>query len=349
MKTHVFEAGKDFNMLKQKVKEIGNIQQAARIIVEDIEKGTWRPEEYSIRDMFEALDSTTFPKAVGALINKKLIDAYNAYPTIWNNFVDVVPSNKKTETIVGFGETDTPDIVAEGMPYGETGFGEKYVTAENIKYGRIIAITEETIKFDQTGQVLQRAKTIGEKSAYKQEQLVIEAVIDKNGTVYKKNGIATSVYSASPHGNLTTTAFSEAGLKAIEVLMDKMTDDNGDYVGINRGALALLVPSDIKMVAWQMLNSTLTPESAENAPNYFKGKYALYSSPFCSGNSTTLYYLGEFKRSFWWLEVYPLQLLERNMKDTDEGFKRDIIAMFKTRFYGAPICIDHRYVFRGGT
>ena len=162
-----FELGKDFNLLKQKVKDVG-IDVACQAICEDINEGKIQPEECSIKDFAEAMDTTHFPKAVGALINKKLIGAYDAFPGIGKGLVTTVPSNKQTETVVGFDEVDTPDVVSEGMPYGETGFGEKYVTATNYKYGRLISVTEETIKFDQTGQILQRAKKIGEKAALKQ-------------------------------------------------------------------------------------------------------------------------------------------------------------------------------------
>lgn len=339
------ELGKDFNMLKQKVREIGSQDLATEAICADIEEGKFDVNEYSIKDMAEALDTSHFPKAVGALIHKSLIGAYNTFSGVGKSMVTTVPSNKQTETVVGFDEVDTPDVVAEGMPYGETGFGEKYVTARNYKYGRLISITEETIKFDQTGQIIQRAKKIGEKAAYKQEQLIVEGVIDKNSTVYNPVNVATALYSTT-HLNQTSTAFGEAGLEAIELLMDEMTDDNGDYVMVNRNNLKLLVPSELKLEAHQLMNSTLTPESAENAVNYFKGAYPVVTSPFLT--SATNYWVGDFSSDFWWLEVYPLQLLSRDMTNTDQGFQRDIIAQFKTRFFGAIMAVDYRHSFKGG-
>jgi len=343
-----FELGKDFNMLKQKVNDIGQ-EMACKVICADIDEGKFQPEEYSIKDMAEAMDTSHFPKATSALINKKLISAYNAFPGIGGQLCTTVPSNKQTETVVGFGEVDTPDVVSEGMPYGETGYGEKYVTATNYKYGRLISITEETIKFDQTGQILMRAKSIGEKAALRKEQLIVQGVIDSNSTVYKPTNLAQALYSTTRTNgvNAATTAFGEAGLKAIDNLVDEMNDDNGDPVFIMPGGMSLLVPSELKMEAWQLMNSVNTPESAENAKNYYNGRYPLLTSPFLT--SASLYWVGDFKQDFWWLEVYPLQLMTRNMTDTDEGFKRDIIAQFKTRFFGAIMAVDFRHSFRGGT
>ena len=232
------------------------------------------------------------------------------------------------------------------MPYGETGYGEKYVTATNYKYGRLISVTEETIQFDQTGQILMRAKKIGEKAALKQEQLIIEGIIDKNSTVYKPNNTATALYSTTrTYPNATATAFGEAGLEDIEILIGNMKDDNGDPIFVNDATMNLLVPKEVKVEAWQLMNSTNTPESAENAKNYFNGKYKPLTSPFLTDSAD--YWLGDFAQDFWWLEVYPLQLMTRNMKDTDEGFKRDIIAQYKTRFFGAIMAVDYRHSYQG--
>jgi len=177
--------------------------------------------------------------------------------------------------------------------------------------------------------------------------LIIQGIIDANTNVYNPIGHASALYSTSRTNgvNSTNTAFGEAGLEAIENLMAEMNDDNGDPVFINDASCTLLVPSEMKMEAWQLMNSVNTPESAENAANYFKGRYPVKSSPFLT--SATYYWLGEFPQDFWWLEVYPLQLMTRNMVDTDEGFKRDIIAQYKTRFFGAIVAIDFRHVFQG--
>jgi hypothetical protein len=331
----MIEIGKDFNMLKQKVKEIGDVEQAGRCIAEDI------------RDMYEALTSSTFPKAVGALINKATIDAYNTEPTIWQDLVTQVPSNKKTETIDGFTETDMPDDVPEAMPYGETDFGEKYVTISNAKTGRLISVTDETIRFDQTGQIIQRARTIGEKAALKIEKTVVEGVIDANSNVYKPTGRAEALYTTTSPANNDATAFGIAGLTALEKLMDGMQDGRGDPILINRNNLILLTGSTLKVEAWEILNSIENPETAERVKNYFGKRYNYRYSPFIT--STTDYFLGDFKKDFWLMVVYPLQMLERNMADTDEGFKRDIIAQFKVRYYMGLGAVDRKHSYKGGS
>ena len=104
------------------------------------------------------------------------------------------------------------------------------------------------------------------------------------------------------------------------------------------------MPGELKRETWQLMNSTMVPEGAELAANYYKGAHKMVSSVHLT--SATNWFLGNFKESFWWLEVWPLQLLQRDMKDTDQGFQRDIIAQFKTRFYGTITAIEHRLVYK---
>ncbi len=341
------QAGKDFNMLKQKVKEIG-MQETVQWLTTAIEKDIIKPEECSIKDMFEALDTTTFPNATSVLINKKVIDAYNMQPVIWKDIATVVPSKLQTERIVGFGASEGPLVVPEGGPYKSSSQSEKYVTIDNIKYGRKIEITMETVMFDQTGQILQRAKGIGEKTAIFQDKLIIEGVIDKNTDVYKPAGSATAFY-ASGFSNLGSTAFGEAGIQAMDILMRAQTDENGEYINVNMSNLILLIPPQLELEAKQMNRSTLTPEAAEHADNVYKGKYSkIHVTPYIT--STTEWLAGDFKKDFWWTEVLPLKMVERkDMANTEEGFNNDIIAQFKTQFYGAIGAVDYRNSYKGNT
>jgi len=342
-----FEAGQDRNMLKQKVKEIG-LKEAVRWITDNIESGKVAPEECSIRDMYEALDTTTFPNATSVLINKKVISAYDAMNVIWKDLVTVVPSKLQTERIIGFGASDNPLPVAEGQEYKDSSQSEKYVTIDNSKYGRLISITMETVMFDQTGQILQRAQGIGEKAATWQDKTIIEGVLDKNSTVYRPAGTATAIYAAG-FGNLGSTVFGEAGIEAMDILMRTQTDEDGEYINVNMSNLILLIPPQLELEAKQMQRSTLVPEGAENAENIYKGKYRkIHITPYIT--SSTQWHAGDFKRDFWWTEVLPLKMLQRkNMADSDEGFKQDIIAQFKTQFYGGVGAVDYRNSYKGNT
>lgn len=333
---------------------------ALRIVESALGTGKLRPEDFSIREIWEACNpgvsvyeanaSGAFPKITGALINSKIISAYDNVPTIGGQLTQTVKSNVQDETIAGFTEVEGPEEVGEGMEYNDSTISEKYVTAHNEKFGRMLSVTEEMIYFDKTGQVLMRANRLGQQAAIYKEKLIVEGVQDVNTTVYRPSGVPTAFYSATNRNLQTTNAFGESGLEAIMKLAQTQKNDSlgvnayDDFIFIDPQSAIVLVPVDLYLEAWQMANSALTPESAENAQNFWKGRFIPLTSPFISVRNTTTWYWGDFKQDFWWLEVWPLQVMTQGPGHEDE-FKKDIKARFKCRFYGtiAGISTEHSY------
>ena len=64
------------------------------------------------------------------------------------------------------------------MPYQEGSVTEKYHKIKSRKWGRIVSIGEEMVKFDQTNQVMSRARRVGELAKAKQEEIIIEAIVE---------------------------------------------------------------------------------------------------------------------------------------------------------------------------
>jgi len=348
--------GRDYEMVQRAVKDLGQ-EQALKHIMDSVATGKVAPEEYRLPDLYEALDSTAFPKATAALIHKKVLDGYDSINTIGDQLVTTVPSSLKQETIVGFNAAEGPKQVLEGMPYEDSGISEKYVTITNRKFGRLISVTEEAIMFDQTGQLLQRAYQIGSKAAYYREKEIVECVIDKNTTSYYPSGTATALYS-SGNGNIDSSGgtLSVARLEAIKLLIDAQTDSNGDFVLINQGAMILLVPPALEVDAWEMMKATsvtglsgattkdgvAASDTYYGGPNFYAGKYRILSSPFC--NTAAAWYLGDFKQDFWWTEVYPIQIQQK--KSDEDKFNRDVIAHYKVRYFGRAGAVDYIHSYK---
>jgi hypothetical protein len=333
--------GRDYEIVQRAVKDLGQ-EQALQHIMDSVAEGKVAPEEYRLPDLYEALDSTAFPKATAALIHKKVIDGYDIIPTIGDQLVTTVPSSLKQETIVGFNAAEGPRQVLEGMPYEDSGISEKYVTITNRKFGRLISVTEEAIMFDQTGQLLQRAYQIGKKAAYYREKEIVEAVIDSNTTSYYPSGTATDFYS-STNGNTVSGGSGAINTTSLQLVKDKInlqTDSNGDYVLINQAGMILLVPPELEVEAFELLTATGTGVRGTDyfpVPNYFKGRFTVLSSPFLT--TSTSWYLGDFKEDFWWTEVYPIQIQQK--KSDEDKFHRDVVAHYKVRYFGRCGAVDY--------
>jgi len=335
-------------------------QGAVDVLRASFESKKLSPEDFSLREIWEACEggasvteavtSDAFPKISGELINAKVIAAYDRVPTIGSQLTTTVSSKLKVETIAGFTDVESPDEVPEGHPYGDSTMTEKYVTAENRKYGRLITITEEAIFFDQTGQLLARAARIGEKAAQYKEKIILEGIQDLDSVVYRPSGVPTAFYSTTNKNLITTNSFGESGMEALLLQMhnqkgDAANEDNDDFIYISPDNLIVVVPQALVMEAWQLANSTLTPEGVENASNFFKGKFKTLTSPFVTRNSSTTWYAGDFKSDFWWTEVWPLQTLSAKPGNDDE-FNKDIKSKHKVRFFGGIVGVETKHSYK---
>jgi len=309
-----------------------------------------RDEQGMVRSYSEAVSSDLFPTLTGEIISARIIEGYKSVAMIGDQLVTVVPSKLKTATIGGFTATVGPDAVLEGAAYNDSQFEEKWVQISHTKYGKIISVTEEAIYFDSTGQVLQRAYTIGEKAAQYKEQLVVNGVQDVNSNVFKPSGVATAFYRTTASGDRkinsrASTPFGEEGIKEAMKLFHNMTDEEGDYVNIQPANLIGLFPFDLWVRVNQMLQSTLVPEGTENAVNIWKGLFKPLTSPYITGQHASTWYLGDFRQDFWWSEVWPLQTFSAKPGHEDE-FNRDIKSKTKVRFYGEVGAIDDKHGFK---
>ena len=348
--------------LRDLLEQAGN-DGALRIIRESLSEKKIRPEDFSLREIWEACEqgrsvmeavsSDMFPKITGELINSKIIDAYNITATIGDMLVTTVPSKMEVETVAGFDAVESPEEVQQGREYEDSTVGEKYVTIRNQKFGRLLSVTEEMIYFDKTGQILARGARIGEKAALYKEKLIVEGVQDVNSNVFNPSGVAAAFYRTAASGTLrinsvAATPFGESGMKAFEKVQQNMTDENGDPVLLNPANTYVLVPVDLWVEARQLARTVKVPEGNENADNVFKGTFTPLTSYYISAQSTTVWYAGDFRQDFWWSEVWPLQVMTAKPGHEAE-FRRDVKSIHKVRFYGAigAVSSSHAFKFTG--
>lgn len=92
-----------------------------------------------------------FQVVTGELIGRKVIEGYeDDAGFIGDKLVTTLPSRLRGSRIAGFRALAGPTEVAEGHPYEESTFEEKFVTTQESKQGRILSINEELIAFDQS-------------------------------------------------------------------------------------------------------------------------------------------------------------------------------------------------------
>lgn len=214
--------------------QLQGAQQTTKHLTESLAQQKLRPEDFSLRDLAEALvpdgdewvrgldprsaggvrliesgdgvDVTAFLNVTGQVIYTKLLDAYKQEAFVVSKLVDTIPTRQDGEKIPGAGPVaDNIEEIKPGMPYPSLGFGEDYIeTPSTTKHGLIVPVTREAIFFDRTNLVLQRAAEVGEILGLNKEKRLLDLVLGVTNN-YKWRGTAYNTYqTGTPWNNVRT-------------------------------------------------------------------------------------------------------------------------------------------------
>ena len=172
--------------------ELDGASQTVQHLSEALEEKSLAPEDFSIRDLAEALipdgrewvrmldprdpsgssllessdgvDASAFRTVTSQVIRSKILDSYQQESFVASKLVDTIPTRLDGEKIPGVSRiSDQIDKVGPGMPYPSLGFNEDYIeTPSTTKRGFIVPVTREAIFFDRTNLILARASEVGE-------------------------------------------------------------------------------------------------------------------------------------------------------------------------------------------
>ncbi len=313
-----------------------------------------------------------FQVVTGELLGRKVIEGYeDDSGFIGDKLATVIPSRLRNTKIAGFRALAGPTEVAEGHPYEESTFEEKYVTTLESKQGRILSISEELIGFDQTGEINRRAMALGYYLRQERERTIVRAVTDAEAGsgryVYRPSGTGEALYASDGSnrnyvgsGNTTSPAFNAAVPlvdwtdleEALQYRATEVRDDRIDGTArpIVSPARQVLVPEALRGTARSIVHATeisVTTSAGESRmANPLHGTLEVLSSPFIDeqgGAALADWYIGDFRRQFVWTEIWPVQtLLQR--AESEAAFERDVVLRVKARYYGGLSAVDTAFV-----
>jgi hypothetical protein len=206
--------------------DLDGAEQTVSHLSEALREGHLKPDEFSIRDLAEALvpdgrewvrmldprsagsvsvmeagegvDVTAFLNITAQVIYAKIMEAYTQEAFVISRLVETIPTRLDGEKIPGITRvSDTIGEVAPGMPYPHLGFGEDYIeTPSTTKRGFIVPVTKEAIFFDRTHLVLSRAAEVGEVLGLNKEKRLVDLVIGVTNN-YKWKGTSLNTYQTA--------------------------------------------------------------------------------------------------------------------------------------------------------
>jgi hypothetical protein len=265
------------------------------LLTEALADGSLKPEDFSLREMFEALvvdeqgnviggdlvrmmdprksagfsfleagasvSTTAFSNITGQIVYSRMLEEYKRASPLTDSLCTTIPTVLSGEKIPGIsGLSDDVENVGEGKEYPHAGVSEEYIeTPLTIKSGLIVDVTKEAVFFDRTGLVLRRAADTGRILGVNKEKRILDAAIGTTNN-YKWKGTAYNTYYATgdsgPWTNKNTIVFADwTDVDTMDLLFDGLVDPVTGEP-IIIGGRDLLVPSALRSTAARLLNAT---------------------------------------------------------------------------------------------
>lgn len=317
-------------------------------------------DKNSSQAVSEAMMAAGMPNLVGKLLHPVFMSTYEPLSNKVLPLVTQVTSQHQEENVPGFGAHDGLELVHEKQMYEESQPLEKYAKIVNHKFGRKISVTMEAVIFDQTGNVLNKAKEIGVKAGTHLHTYIVQKMCDIAVTATGEavntslviNGTARAMYADThvawdnyANDNLGSGALGTSGMIAALTLLNNIKDEKGDFIMIN--PKFLVVPVALEVVAKQLILSPTQFDQTDRSINVFYNSYNIVSSPVIdAGVSATAWYLGDpaMQTRLQWVYKPKTETLTTI---TQASFDSDIVAQFKIGYFAGVGCTDYRYVIKG--
>src|SRR5688500_16127746 len=201
-------------------------------------------------------------------MSKRLVRDYRGQEQAWRKFCAVTPlSNFKSQDRVRLHDFSSLSTVAEGAAYTNLAWDDAREAYAPAKRGNLVVVTREAIINDDI-RAIRRIPSKLARAAHITINEFVYGLFTSNPTMNDSSKVFDDGVQTT-HGNRGTTALSSAALQAAITAMMKQTDTAGKR--LNLKPRYLLVPADLYFTAVTIVNSTLTPGTANNDANVLKG------------------------------------------------------------------------------
>jgi hypothetical protein len=191
------------------------VQAVVEELKTDMAKGHLKPDDFSIRDLFEnlvvdqngescglhimresmdprgpqkmmmeatpaAVSLSSFTNITGQIFFNAMLNQFQAEALSVSKMVRTIPTRLSGERMPGVGGLgDASAVISEGMPFPTVGLNEDWIdTPQTEKHGMIVPVTKEAIFFDRTNLLLTRAGEVGFFLGLNKEKRLIDAMFD---------------------------------------------------------------------------------------------------------------------------------------------------------------------------
>lgn len=288
-----------------------------------------------------AINSTsTFPAIMSNLANKSVMVGFNEAETTYQIWAGK-GSNRdfKEAARVALSEAGTLELVPEGGQFKQDSFGEASARTKVATYGKLFSLTRQAIINDDLGLFSKIATKYGSAAKRLVNKMVYAQL---TGNVKMQDNVALF---DTKHGNVAGTG-EALSVKAIAKAITAMRRQKGitDEATLNITPKYLVVPPELEMTAYQIVNSTAAVDGVNSGvANPYKGRFIVVADAELTDPDA--WYLVADATQHDTIEVTYLNGVETPRLETRQGFDVDGIE-YKVAFDCGVSALDFRGVYK---
>jgi phage head maturation protease len=289
----------------------------------------------------QAINSTsTFPAIMSNLANKSVMTGFNEAETTFQIWAGK-GSNRdfKEAARVALSEAGNLELVPEGGQFQQDFLGEASARTKVATYGKLFSLTRQAIINDDLGLFSKIATKYGSAAKRLVNKMVYAQL---TGNVKMQDGVALF---DNKHGNVADTG-EALSVKAIAKAITAMRRQKGitGEATLNITPKYLVVPPELEMVAYQIVNSTAAVDGVNSGVvNPYKGRFVVVADAELTNPDA--WYLVADASQHDTIEVTYLNGVETPRLETRQGFDVDGIE-YKVAFDCGVSALDFRGVFK---
>ena len=289
----------------------------------------------------QAINSTsTFPAIMSNLANKSVMTGFNEAETTFQIWAGK-GSNRdfKEAARVALSEAGNLELVPEGGQFQQDFLGEASARTKVATYGKLFSLTRQAIINDDLGLFSKIATKYGSAAKRLVNKMVYAQL---TGNVKMQDGVALF---DNKHGNVADTG-EALSVKAIAKAITAMRRQKGitGEATLNITPKYLVVPPELEMVAYQIVNSTAAVDGVNSGVvNPYKGRFVVVADAELTNPDA--WYLVADASQHDTIEVTYLNGVETPRLETRQGFDVDGIE-YKVAFDCGVSALDFRGVYK---
>lgn len=266
-------------------------------------------------DIFKrALEGTgAFKIILSNVANKTLLSAYEEAPTTFQ-FWTAVGSNKdfKPTTQAQLSSADVLEKMTETGEFKNKSFKESGVNTQLDTYGASFAITRKALINDDLGAFTDIMALFGESSKRMINKMCYDLLTGKDTKI---NNVA--LFDKSKHNNLGTGELNIDSLSKAQTSMSKQKDiSRKAFINIQPGFL--IVPTELRVPATQLIGSNVDPTKYNNTMNPFFNALTVISDPYIT--NTKEWYLAAARGRYQSIKVSYLNGVQTPIIERADDF-----------------------------